>query len=224
MIHKINMLRLIVYSLFISLFTQCNGQTKKSNTISIKTYNPKPQIEQFNKQKHRLEFREEKMFYNDTHVKLDQNMAYYEAVFGKDYILGDSYGDKIKYKNIPISINKGADDIIDNIRIEMYYYNQKMLLHKSDNETWGFPPKILDNEYILIDGIPLNKDTDIKVFNDMLISTQKSPFKQRFKGVDAVSRQYLNSDDIFSETISISRGELSNLDYVAYSDGSTSSD
>ncbi len=218
------MSRFIVYILCIGLLTQCNGQTNKNKAMGIETYNPEPQIEQFNKQQHRLEFREEKLFYNDTHVKLDQNMAYYEAIFGKDYILGDSYGDKIKYNSIPISINKGADDIIDNIRIQLYYYNQKMLNHKSDNEAWGFPPKILDNEYILIDGLPLNKDTDIAVFNDMLISSKKRTFKQRFKGVDAVSRQYLNSDDIFSETISISRGELSNLDYVAYSDGSTSSD
>jgi len=43
------------------------------------------QIEQFNKQKNRLEFKEEKLFYNNTHVKLDQSMAYYDSIFGKDY-------------------------------------------------------------------------------------------------------------------------------------------
>ena len=69
-----------------------------------------------------------------------------------------------------------------------------MLNHKSDNETWGFPPKILDNEYILIDGIPLNKDTDIKVFNDMLISSKKRPFKQKFKGTKSVVRNYISTD------------------------------
>ncbi len=216
------MLRLIAYSLFISLFTQCNGQTEKSNVVSIKTYNPQPQIAQFNKQEHRLEFREEKLFYNNTHVKLDQNMAYYEAIFGKDYDT-KRYGTIIRYKNIPISINKGGDDQVDNIRIQLYYYNQKMLNHKSDNETWGFPPKILDNEYILIDGIPLNKDTDIKVFNDMLISSKKRPFKQRFKGVPAMEREYLSLDSPL-ENIHISFGELSKLDFIMYSDGSTSSD
>jgi hypothetical protein len=213
------MLRFISYILFVGLLTQCNGQTKENKTMGIKTYNPDSQIALFNKQNHRLEFREEKLFYNGKYVKLDQNMAYYEAIFGKDYILGDSYGDKINYNNIPISINKGADDIIDNIRIQLYYYNQKMLNHKSDNETWGFPPKILNNEYILIDGIPLNKDTDIKVFNDMLISSQKKPFKQRFKGANSIKRGYLGKKNIY-----ISLGELSNLDYIMHSDGGTTSD
>ncbi len=216
-------MRFLIYVLSAFLFAQCNGQINKNKAMGIETYNPEPQIALFNKQQHRLEFREEKLFYNDTHVKLDQNMAYYEAIFGKEYNITDRER-IIEYKNLPISLNKGKDDQVDNIRIQLYYYNQKMLNHKSDNEAWGFPPKILDNEYILIDGLPLNKDTDIAVFNDMLISSKKRTFKQRFKGVDAVSRQYLNSDDIFSETISISRGELSNLDYVTYSDGSTSSD
>jgi len=213
------MAKLIAYIFIIGLLTQCNGQQKKAKSTGMKS-----QIEKFNKQMHRLEFREEKLFYNDKHVKLDQSMAYYEAVFGKDYIFGDSYGDKIKYNNIPVSINKGADDIIDNIRIELYYYNQKMLGHKRLNETWGFPPKILDNDYILIDGVHLNKDTNIDVFNDMLINSNKQSFKQKFKGVDAVSRQYLNENDMFSETISISKGELTPLDYIMYSDGSTTSD
>ncbi|MDX8554379.1 hypothetical protein MK851_12185 [Tenacibaculum sp. 1B UA] len=196
--------------------TQCNGQTKEVNSI-------KNQLKHFNNQQHRLEFKEEKLFYNNTHVKLDQNMAYYEAIFGKDYILGDSYGDIIKYNNIPISINKGADDIIDNIRIELYYYNQEMLNHKSDNETWGFPPKILDNDYMLIDGVPLNKNTDIEAFNRLLIDAKKRTFTQKFEGVNAVVRQYYKPDS-YGETISISFGELSSLDYVSYSDGSTSSD
>ena len=195
---------------------QCNGQTKEANSI-------KNQLKHFNNQQHRLEFKEEKLFYNNQHVKLDQNMAYYEAIFGKDYILGDSYGDKIKYNNIPISINKGADDIIDNIRIELYYYNQKMLSHKSDNETWGFPPKILDNDYMLIDGVPLNKDTDIETFNRLLAKVKKRTFTQKFEGVPAVEREYLSIESPL-ENIHISFGELSNLNFIMYSDGSTSSD
>ncbi|SEA44530.1 DUF7738 domain-containing protein, partial [Bizionia paragorgiae] len=200
-----------------SLLTQCNGQEKKGKSINMQS-----QIEQFNKQKNRLEFKEEKLFYNDKHVKLDQSMAYYEAVFGKDYSV--NINDIVVYNNLPISMNKGIDDQVDNIRIQLYYYDQKMLMHKSDNETWGFPPKILDNEYILIDVVPLNKDTDINVFNDMLINSNKQSFKQKFKGVDAVSRQYLNENDMFSITISISKGELTPLDYILYSDGSTTSE
>ena len=216
------MLRLIAYSLFISLFTQCNGQTEKSNVMSIKTYNPQPQIAQFNKQEHRLEFREEKLFYNNTHVKLDQNMAYYEAIFGKDYTI--DIDDIVIYKNIPISMNKGVDDQVDNIRIQLYYYNKKMLGHKRHNETWGFPPKILDNEYILIDGIPLNKDTDIKIFNDMLVSSKKRPFKQKFKGTKSVVRNYISTDYDYKENIYMYKGELTNLAFIQYSDSSTSSD
>ncbi len=216
------MSRFIVYILCIGLLTQCNGQTKKNKPMGIKTYNPQPQIEQFNKQQHRLEFREEKLFYNDTHVKLDQNMAYYEVIFGKEYDT-KRYETIIRYKNIPISLNKGKDDQVDNIRIQLYYYNQKMLNHKSDNEAWGFPPKILDNEYILIDGFPLNKDTDIEVLNDMLISSKKIPFNQRFKGEPAIEREYLSLDSPL-ENIHISFGELSKLDFIMYSDGSTSSD
>ena len=211
------MLRFISYLLFVSLLTQCNGQEKKGKSINMQS-----QIEQFNIQKHRLEFKEEKIFYNNTHVKLDQNMAYYDSIFGKDYSV--NINDIVVYNNLPISMNKGIDDQVDNIRIQLYYYDQKMLMHKSDNETWGFPPKILDNEYILIDGVPLNKDTDINVFNDMLINSNKQSFKQKFKGVDAVSRQYLNENDMFSITISISKGELTPLDYIMYSDGSTTSD
>jgi len=217
------MLRSIFYIILLALLTQCNGQTRKDQPMGIKTYNIQSQIEQFKKQEHRLEFREEKLFYNNQHVKLEQGMAYYEGIFGNKYNFTDRER-VVEYKEIPISINKGKDDQVDNIRIELYYYNKKMLLHKSDNETWGFPPKILDDEYILIDGLPLNKDTDIDVFNDMLIDSQKRPFKQKFKGVDAVTRQYINSNDIFSETISISKGELTPLDYVSYSDGSTTSD
>ncbi|MDO6676166.1 hypothetical protein Q4517_11480 [Tenacibaculum sp. 1_MG-2023] len=188
----------------------------KANTI-------KNQLKHFNNQQHRLEFKEEKLFYNDTHVKLDQNMAYYEAIFGKDYILGDSYGDIIKYNNIPISINKGADDIIDNIRIELYYYNQEMLNHKSDNETWGFPPKILDNDYMLIDGVPLNKDTDIEAFNRLLIDAKKRTFTQKFEGANSVQRVIVTIEKGFQEGIYINRGQLSSLCYISYSDGSTSS-
>ncbi len=210
------MSRFIIYMLCIGLLTQCNGQTNKSN-MGIETYNPEPQIEQFKKQQHLLEFREEKLFYNDTHVKLDQNMAYYEAIFGKEYNITDRER-IIEYKNLPISLNKGKDDQVDNIRIQLYYYNQKMLNHKSDNEAWGFPPKILDNEYILIDGLPLNKDTDIAVFNDMLIDSQKKPFKQKFKGANSIERGYLGQKNIY-----ISLGELSNLDYIMYSDGGTTS-
>ncbi len=216
------MSRFIVYILCIGLLTQCNGQTKKNKPMGIKTYNPQLQIEQFNKQQHRLEFREEKLFYNDIHVKLDQNMAYYEVIFGKDYNITDRER-IIEYKNLPISLNKGKDDQVDNIRIQLYYYNQKMLNHKSDNEAWGFPPKILDNEYILIDGFPLNKDTDIDVLNDMLISSKKIPFNQRFKGEPAIEREYLSLDSPL-ENIHISFGELSKLDFIMYSDGSTSSD
>ena len=184
----------------------------------------KNQLKHFNNQQHRLEFKEEKLFYNDTHVKLDQNMAYYEAIFGKDYILGDSYGDIIKYNNIPISINKGAGDIIDNIRIELYYYNQKMLNHKSDNETWGFPPKILDNDYMLIDDVPLNKDTDIETFNRLLIDAKKRTFTQKFEGANSVQRVIVTIEKGFQEGIYINRGQLSSLCYISYSDGSTSSD
>jgi hypothetical protein len=207
------MLRLISYLLFVSLSTQCNGQEKKGKSINMQS-----QIEQFNKQKNRLEFKEEKLFYNDIQVKLDQNMAYYNSIFGQDYNITDR--DRIiEYKNLPISINKGKDDQVDNIRIQLYYYNKKMLGHKRHNETWGFPPKILDNEYILIDGVPLNKDTDINVFNDMLIDSKNRPFKNKFKGANSIERGYLGKKNIY-----ISLGELSNLDYIMYSDGSTTSD
>ncbi len=215
-------MRFVFKIIFVLLLTQCSGQTNKSN-MGIKTYNPEPQIEQFNKQQHRLEFREEKLFYNDTHVKLDQNMAYYEAIFGKDYNITDRER-IIEYKNLPISLNKGKDDQVDNIRIQLYYYNQKMLNHKSDNEAWGFPPKILDNEYILIDGLPLNKDTDIAVFNDMLISSKKRTFKQRFKGTRSVERNYISKDYDYLENIYIYMGELTKLAFIQYSDSSTSSD
>ncbi|MDO6676163.1 hypothetical protein Q4517_11465 [Tenacibaculum sp. 1_MG-2023] len=187
----------------------------------MKDNNIKNKLKHFNNQQHRLEFKEEKLFYNDTHVKLDQNMAYYEAVFGKDYTINSI--DIVVYNNLPISMNKGIDDQVDNIRIELYYYNQEMLNHKSDNETWGFPPKILDNDYMLIDGVPLNKDTDIETFNRLLIDAKKRTFTQKFEGVNAVVRQYYKPDS-YGETISISFGELSSLDYVSYSDGSTSSD
>ena len=206
------MLRFISYLLFVSLLTQCNGQEKKGKSINMQS-----QIEQFNIQKHRLEFKEEKIFYNNTHVKLDQNMAYYDSIFGKDYSV--NINDIVVYNNLPISMNKGIDDQVDNIRIQLYYYDQKMLMHKSDNETWGFPPKILDNEYILIDGVPLNKDTDINVFNDMLIDSKNRPFKNKFKGANSIERGYLGKKNIY-----ISLGELSNLDYIMYSDGSTTSD
>jgi len=206
------MLRFISYLLFVSLLTQCNGQEKKGKSINMQS-----QIEQFNIQKHRLEFKEEKIFYNNTHVKLDQNMAYYDSIFGKDYSV--NINDIVVYNNLPISMNKGIDDQVDNIRIQLYYYDQKMLMHKSDNETWGFPPKILDNEYILIDGVPLNKDTDINVFNDMLIDSKNRPFKNKFKGANSIERGYLGKKNIY-----ISLGELSNLNYIMYSDGSTTSD
>ena len=212
------MYKYLSYLLIIGLFTQCNGQTKKNN---MKNNNIENQIKHFNNQQHRLEFKEEKLFYNNQHVKLDQNMAYYEAIFGKDYLVNDR-GRIIDYKNLPVSMNKGIDDQVDNIRIELYYYNQEMLNHKSDNETWGFPPKILDNDYMLIDGVPLNKDTDIEVFNRMLAKAKKRTFTQKFEGVNAVVRQYYKPDS-YGETISISFGELSSLDYVSYSDGSTSS-
>ncbi len=209
-------MRFLIYVLSAFLFAQCNGQTNKNKAMGIETYNPEPQIEQFKKQQYRLEFREEKLFYNDTHVKLDQNMAYYETIFGKDYSI--DIDDIVIYKNIPISLNKGIDDQVDNIRIQLYYYNKKMLGHKRHNEAWGFPPKILDNEYILIDGLPLNKDTDIAVFNDMLIDSQKKTFKQKFKGANSIERGYLGQKNIY-----ISLGELSNLDYIMYSDGGTTS-
>ncbi|MDO6676165.1 hypothetical protein Q4517_11475 [Tenacibaculum sp. 1_MG-2023] len=194
---------------------QCKGQTKEVNSI-------KNQLKHFHNQQHRLEFKEEKLFYNDTLVKLDQNMAYYEAIFGKDYLVNDR-GRIIDYKNLPISMNKGIDDQVDNIRIELYYYNQEMLNHKSDNETWGFPPKILGNDYILIDGVPLNKDTDIEIFNKILAKTKKRTFTQKFEGVPAVEREYLSIESPL-ENIHISFGELSNLDFIMYSDGATTSD
>ncbi|MDO6676169.1 hypothetical protein Q4517_11495 [Tenacibaculum sp. 1_MG-2023] len=204
-----------IFILFCAIMcTQCNGQNKEANSI-------KNQLKHFNNQQHRLEFKEEKLFYNNQHVKLDQNMAYYEAIFGKDYDT-KRYGTIIRYKNLPISMNKGADDIIDNIHIELYYYNQEMLNHKSDNETWGFPPKILDNDYMLIDGVPLNKDTDIEVFNRILAKAKKRTFTQKFEGVPAVEREYLSIESPL-ENIHISFGELSNLDFIMYSDGSTSS-
>ncbi len=216
-------MRFVFKIIFVLLLTQCNGQTNKNKAMGIETYNPEPQIEQFKKQQYRLEFREEKLFYNDIHVKLDQNMAYYEAIFGKDYNITDRER-IIEYKNLPISLNKGKDDQVDNIRIQLYYYNQKMLNHKSDNEAWGFPPKILDNEYILIDGLPLNKDTDIAVFNDMLISSKKRTFKQRFKGTRSVERNYISKDYDYLENIYIYMGELTKLAFIQYSDSSTSSD
>ncbi|MDO6676164.1 hypothetical protein Q4517_11470 [Tenacibaculum sp. 1_MG-2023] len=196
--------------------TQCNGQTKEVNSI-------KNQLKHFNNQQHRLEFKEEKLFYNNTHVKLDQNMAYYEAIFGKDYLVNDR-GRIIDYKNLPISMNKGIDDQVDNIRIELYYYNQEMLNHKSDNETWGFPPKILDNDYMLIDGVPLNKDTDIEVFNRILAKAKKRTFTQKFEGANSVQRVIVTIEKGFQEGIYINRGQLSSLCYISYSDGSTSSD
>lgn len=211
------MARIILYTILFGLLTQCNGQTKKIKSPKMQPLNIQSQIEQFNKQKHRLEFKEEKMFYNNTYVKLDQNMAYYDSIFGKDYSI--NINDIVVYNNLPISMNKGIDDQVDNIRIQLYYYDQKMLMHKSDNETWGFPPKILDNDYILIDGIPLNKDTDIDVFNNMLIDSKNRPFKNKFKGANSIERGYLGKKNIY-----ISLGELSNLDYIMYSDGSTTSD
>ncbi|MDO6676168.1 hypothetical protein Q4517_11490 [Tenacibaculum sp. 1_MG-2023] len=201
-----------IFILFCAIMcTQCNGQNKEANSI-------KNQLKHFNNQQHRLEFREEKLFYNNQHVKLDQNMAYYEAIFGKDYDT-KRYGTIIRYKNLPISMNKGADDIIDNIRIELYYYNQEMLNHKSDNETWGFPPKILDNDYMLIDGVPLNKETDIEAFNRLLAKAKKRTFTQKFEGANSVQRGYLGDKNIY-----ISFGELSILDFIMYSDGATTSD
>ncbi|MDX8554381.1 hypothetical protein MK851_12195 [Tenacibaculum sp. 1B UA] len=205
-----------IFILFCAIMcTQCNGQNKEANSI-------KNQLKHFNNQQHRLEFKEEKLFYNNQHVKLDQNMAYYEAIFGKDYLVNDR-GRIIDYKNLPISMNKGIDDQVDNIRIELYYYNQEMLNHKSDNETWGFPPKILGNDYILIDGVPLNKDTDIEIFNKILAKTKKRTFTQKFEGVPAVEREYLSIESPL-ENIHISFGELSNLDFIMYSDGATTSD
>lgn len=151
------MARIILYTLLFGLLAQCNGQSKKIKETKMQPLTIETQKELFNNQKHRLEFREQNLFYNDIQVKLDQNMAYYNSIFGKDYSI--NINDIVVYNNLPISMNKGIDDQVDNIRIQLYYYDQKMLMHKSDNETWGFPPKILDNDYILIDGVPLNKDT-----------------------------------------------------------------
>lgn len=211
------MARIILYTLLFGLLAQCNGHSKKIKETKMQPLTIETQKELFNNQKHRLEFREQNLFYNDIQVKLDQNMAYYNSIFGKDYSI--NINDIVVYNNLPISMNKGIDDQVDNIRIQLYYYDQKMLMHKSDNETWGFPPKILDNEYILIDGEPLNKDTDIDVFNDMLIDSKKRPFKNKFKGANSIERGYLGKKNIY-----ISLGELSNLDYIMYSDGSTTSD
>ena len=212
------MYKYLSYLLIIGLFTQCNGQTKKNN---IEANSIKNQLKHFNNQQHRLEFKEEKLFYNNQHVKLDQNMAYYEAIFGKDYLVNDR-GRIIDYKNLPVSMNKGIDDQVDNIRIELYYYNQEMLNHKSDNETWGFPPKILDNDYILIDGVPLNKDTDIETFNRLLSKAKKRTFTQKFEGTNSVEKNYI-VDFEYKENIYIYMGELTTLAFVMYSDSSTSS-
>ncbi len=214
------MLKKSLFLCFALVLYGCMGQTNKENK---KNMDNETLIAQFEKQDCRLEFVEHQLFYNGKVVKLDQPLSYYEGLFGKDYKLFRS-GDIVIFKNLPITLNKGMDSIVDKIRIQFYYYEE--FTRKRYYEEEGFI--FLEDQYMLIDGIAVNKDTDPNWLNNMLIDNHKKPFKRVVRSYSgAMERQYTDNAYNWLEYIYISlwgRESDNKVNYIDYGNASTDSD
>ncbi len=143
------MIKNIIVILFYCFLTSCHSQEDNNALL----------VAQFEKQDCRLEFVEHQLFYNGNEVKVGgQPLSYYEGIFGKNYKLFRS-GDIVIFKNLPITLNKKDEDYknkdprIANLRIEFYYYEKFTQKRYYEEEGFFF----LENQYILIDGIAVNK-------------------------------------------------------------------
>ena len=184
----------------------------------------KEQLAHYAEQAHRFEFRGYDLYYNGGRVLLDQPLDYYRARFGRDTVWAISHGRILRFVDAPVKLKKGMDDIVDGITIELYYKNQTELNRKARGEPrWGYPPAVLGEDYVLIDGVPLNKDSDINAVNELLVKLDEEPFGQHIKGQSFVSRRYVTFDKGYEEGIYIWPGGVSSAYMIQYMDASTKS-
>ena len=213
------MMRWPIYFLLVLTTTACGGQGS-GGWPSVED-----QLAHYATQTHRFEFRGYDLYYNGGRVLLDQPLDYYRARFGADTIWGDYYGDRIRMADAPVTLNKGADDIVDGITIELYYRNQTELNRKARGEPrWGYSPAVLGEDYVLIDGVPLNKDSDINAVNELLVKLDKEPFTQRINGQSFVEREKITLANGYEESIYIWPGKLSSVLMIRYLNNDSDSD
>ena len=211
--------RCLVYLLLSLAATACGGQGSGGGP------SVKEQLEHYAEQAHRFEFRGYDLYYNGGRVLLDQPLDYYRARLGPDTIWGDVYGDLIRLVDAPVTLKKGMDDIVDVIYLELYYKNRTELNRKARGEPrWGYPPAVLGEDYVLIDGVPLNKDSDINAVNELLVKLDQEPFSRHIKGQYFVERRKVTIDHGYQEHISIWPGRSSTIYVIHYGNSSTKSE
>ena len=175
-------------------------------------------VAQFEQQNHRFEFRGRHLFYNGQQVKVDQPLTYYEKIFGTDYT-AIRHGDILLYNNIPFSLHKGVDEIVDSIRLCLYYNDQDMLNDKHRGEGFYYR-SVLDSSYVMINSVAINKNTnDITLFNAQLEQKGARAFAAGIEGGGSIHRQYANPNTgDWTERITIDSviNGLSAIAYISY--------
>lgn len=203
-----------IYLISILLLSSCFGQSKDKKEIK-NTIDNEDLVAKYQQQKHRLEFKEHRLFYNNIEVKIDQPLAYYKKIFGKDYREFRD-GDVVAYNTVPIFLNTGMDSIIGNIRIELYFHSQKDKNNYDKGAQYSMSSNVLNEEYILIDGIAVNKNTTMEYLNRQLIAKKKAPFSLKIKGTNTYEKQFSSGFHEYEEYIYISKGKLSEVSYITY--------
>ena len=153
--------------LFIALLAiACNGQ--QSSKENVKPLTEQEALEAFKKQKHRFEIKGYKIYYNDQLMKLDTIANFFDT-FGKPYYKG-AY--EFVYTNVPFwgqtSLGEVTDEkgrfigYVDKFFIYFRYFfegNQYYTDDFTDSKTLALKQMPAIDGYMLVEGIPIDKDT-----------------------------------------------------------------
>ena len=211
------MTRYLTYLLFTLVTTACGGQGSGGGP------SVKEQLEHYAEQTHRFEFRGYDLYYNGAPVLLDQGLAYYQARFGMDTVWADAYGDLLRFTEAPVMINKGMDDVVDGITIELYYRDEAARRGERFGRKWPTPPPVLGGDYVLLDGVPLNKDSDMAAVNELLGKLDRKPFTKSIAGQSFFARTKVTFENGYENEVLIWPGKLSKVYMIQHDDRSTKS-
>ena len=209
-------LRWGVYAMLSVAAGACGGQGAGGPSV-------REQLAHFAQQAHRFEFRGYDLYYNGAPVLLDRGLAYYQARFGRDTVWADGYGDVLRMSGAPITLNKGMDDVVDGLTIELYYRDEAVLMDKSRGDRWAYPPTVLGEDYVLVDGVPLNKDSDMAAVNELLVKLDRKPFTKSIAGQSFIARTKVTFENGYEEEILVWPGDISELYMIQYADNNTRS-
>ena len=185
------------------MLTSCIGQTKNTSSKAKDTPEVAKMLEAYNKQEHRLAFNGCEMTYNKKPFGLGMTVKNLINILGSNYIF---HRGLFIWKNIGITVSTNNKKYVDKIDLNKKSTQIKVYMNTIVSE--GYKESLKHrlnhkNDYFLIEGIPLNKNTRVMDFianskyklNDFLVSNYS--YELEFDCNDRKIGYYLEADGLW---------------------------